>query len=159
MGPGAQVGLSPSTNAEAHRTAGVPPFHLVHDGRRSISARISDRRHQRILRLPGVQACMLDHHRDIGLENAGITLSQGYWLWISEIVETEMLGAPCRDCHLIGASRLPVRIVESQHEVCFMVRRVKDAERLVACELRLRTIAPGGDITFGDRPGFSTDAF
>jgi hypothetical protein len=77
MGPGAQVGLSPSTNAEAHRTAGVPPFHLVHDGRRSISARISDRRHQRILRLPGVQACMLDHHRDIGLENAGITLSQG----------------------------------------------------------------------------------
>ena len=102
---------------------------------------------------------MLDHYRNIALENAGITLSQRHGLWISQIVETEMLGSSRRDRHSIGARRLPVRIVESQHNVCFMVRRIKDAERLVACEFRLRAIAPGGNITFGDRPGFSTDAF
>jgi hypothetical protein len=102
---------------------------------------------------------MLDHYRDIGLENAGISCSERYRLRISEMVETEMLSSSRRDSHPVGTRRLPVRIVESQNDVCFMVRGIQDAERFVACELWFRTIAPGWNITFGDGPGLSTDAF
>jgi hypothetical protein len=116
------------------RYVGLIPHMSLVKVRRSFSARIGDGRHQGILHLAGIQWRMLDHHRDVALEDAGVGHSKWNRLWVSEIVETEMLGAPRRDRHPIGTRRLPVRIVEGHHYVCFMVRvlRTQNASWLVS---------------------------
>jgi YVTN family beta-propeller protein len=74
----------------------------------SIFARESHRTEQGICILPRIQSRMLNDDWNVRLYDARIVGGAGNWRRVVEIVEADVLGAPCREIHYIRPHRLPI---------------------------------------------------
>src|SRR5437667_350025 len=61
---------------------------------------------QRVGGLPGIESGMLDHDRYVGLDDTGVVCVAGNRLGILQVVESQLLSAPCRHNHGIWPGRL-----------------------------------------------------
>src|SRR5437868_5478240 len=109
--------------------------------------------------LPRVEARVLHDDRDVALEDAGVVGAPRDRLRIAEVVEAQVFGAPRRHGNAIRPGRLAIAEVDGDGDVRVGVVRVEDARRLVAEELRLRSVTPLGDVPLGNGPTRAPDHF
>src|SRR6185437_4239227 len=73
-------------------------------------------------------------------------------LGIGELVEPDVSGAARRYRYRVRPRGVTIGEIDGDLDVSFSGPRVEQADGLVAPEDILRSMAPGGDVPFGDRP-------
>src|SRR5690606_35240175 len=94
-----------------------------------------------------------------GLDDARVRRVFRDRLRVAELVEAEVQRPPRGHGHAVGAHGLAVGIEDRDLDVCVAVRGVEEAGDLVTGHLRLRAVAPAGDVSFGDGPAPTSDGF